>query len=279
MKLKREKYDIALIIGNGFDLNLGLKTSYTDFVKSEDFIDLVRRNNQLSRYLNDVHNLKNWIDVEKELKNYSKINAEKNGSFFIEFKELSNALQTYLRTINNSYLTPQSRAYKLIYKIIKSNALIIDFNYTSTVSDIFEELEIDINSQDSNIEHIKIHGSVENDNIIFGVEDNANILSQHVFLKKSTHENFNPIDFSSAISNSDTFIVFGHSLGETDHMYFDDFFSNAVFRSSTKRQNMLFYHYGEQSYYDIFAQIDKLTSRRITKLKQLNNLKTIDTKL
>lgn len=32
-----------LIIGNGFDLNLGLKTSYKDFIQSEHFKDLVAK--------------------------------------------------------------------------------------------------------------------------------------------------------------------------------------------------------------------------------------------
>ena len=31
------KYQSALIIGNGFDLSLGLSTSYMDFVNSDEF--------------------------------------------------------------------------------------------------------------------------------------------------------------------------------------------------------------------------------------------------
>lgn len=59
---------IALLIGNGFDLNLGLKTSYLDFKKyleSNGMID----NLNLYRFLNENKNddLELWSDLEKSL--------------------------------------------------------------------------------------------------------------------------------------------------------------------------------------------------------------------
>ncbi len=59
-----------LIIGNGFDLNLGLKTSYKEFVESNEFKNLIR-NNDLARYLQSVQNNQNWVDIEHELKKYA----------------------------------------------------------------------------------------------------------------------------------------------------------------------------------------------------------------
>lgn len=41
------KYQSALIIGNGFDLSLGLSTSYMDFVNSDEFQILLNMQNQL----------------------------------------------------------------------------------------------------------------------------------------------------------------------------------------------------------------------------------------
>lgn len=40
------KYQSALIIGNGFDLSLGLSTSYMDFVNSDEFQILLNMQNQ-----------------------------------------------------------------------------------------------------------------------------------------------------------------------------------------------------------------------------------------
>ena len=39
------KYQSALIIGNGFDLSLGLSTSYMDFVNSDEFQILLNMQN------------------------------------------------------------------------------------------------------------------------------------------------------------------------------------------------------------------------------------------
>ena len=41
-----------IIIGNGFDLSLGLKTSYKDFIESDSFTLLLNKENSLTIYLN-----------------------------------------------------------------------------------------------------------------------------------------------------------------------------------------------------------------------------------
>lgn len=64
------KYQSALIIGNGFDLSLGLSTSYMDFVNSDEFQILLNMQNQLAIYLKVNAELQNWIDIENELKLY-----------------------------------------------------------------------------------------------------------------------------------------------------------------------------------------------------------------
>ncbi len=40
-------FDVVIIIGNGFDLSLGLKTSYNDFVESNYFESLLKEDNHL----------------------------------------------------------------------------------------------------------------------------------------------------------------------------------------------------------------------------------------
>ena len=80
------KYESALIIGNGFDLSLGLSTSYMDFVNSDEFQVLLDMQNQLAIYLKANAELQNWIDIENELKLYS-IN-ENNAKFKAEYLSL-----------------------------------------------------------------------------------------------------------------------------------------------------------------------------------------------
>lgn len=60
-----------LIIGNGFDLSLNLKTSYSDFINSRHFLEYGYRNEELHKHLYDKHEIQNWIDVELELKKYA----------------------------------------------------------------------------------------------------------------------------------------------------------------------------------------------------------------
>lgn len=60
------KYQSALIIGNGFDLSLGLSTSYMDFVNSDEFQILLNMQNQLAIYLKvnaELHNKKQTIHI------------------------------------------------------------------------------------------------------------------------------------------------------------------------------------------------------------------------
>lgn len=279
MELPDYNFDAVLIIGNGFDLSLGLKTGYSDFVKSKEFKKLLENENLLAKHLNGIHTLQNWIDIENELKNYSKRFSSQNINFFSEFKNLSSALKEYLSKIRELELNENQLAVRVIKAIEKMPTLIIDFNYTDTISKISDFLKLDIYNKHTHIHHMKIHGALNSDDLIFGVEDKADISSKHVFLKKSVNKNFKPIDFSDEILKSDNFVVFGHSLGETDHMYFEDYFKKSSLSSNSKEsQNIIIYHYGEDSYYNLFAQIDKLTLKRITKLKQLNNVEFHDTK-
>jgi len=279
MELITDDFDAVLIIGNGFDLNLGLKTSYTDFIKSSEFNILLNNDNQLAKHLIGVHTLQNWIDIENELKKFSKGFPSKNQNLFIEFKELSLALTDYLKNIKIPELDENNLSVKLLKSIESLTTLIIDFNYTASISSLANYLELDIYNEHSEIQHIKIHGSLKDNNIIFGVEDKSDLLPKHIFLKKSVNNSFKPINFSNAISNCTNFIIFGHSLGATDHMYFEDYFKKSSHISERNiEQNIVVYHYGEESYYDIYAQIDKLTLSRITKLKQQNTIKFIDTK-
>lgn len=280
MELKQDSYDFVLIIGNGFDLNLGLKTCYSNFVESDFFRKLVLYDNQLCKHLYQTKTLQKWIDIENELKDYSNKFKPDSNIFLKEFKDLSEGLKKYLRTINYEKIDKTSFSYKLIESIKDDDVLIIDFNYTFSLNMICKELGIGLNGESSNFEHIKIHGSIdEKDEIIFGVEDKAKVSPNHVFLKKSVTKNFNAIDFSKEILASESFVIFGHSLGETDHMYFEHFFRNLSIQPSFgEKQNVYIYYHGEQSYLDIFSQIDKLTMNKISKFKQSKSFKAIDTK-
>ena len=271
------QFKTVLIMGNGFDLNLGLKTSYSDFVKSTFFDSLLVSGNKLAEYLNAQKDLNNWIDIENELKEYSKTNPITE-EFFFEFEELKKSLVSYLSDLDFENIKKNSFAYRLIEEISKNSVLIIDYNYTPTLMNILNNMQDYFKKINKEIRHVKLHGSINMENIIFGVEDSVRLPKGHIFLKKSVNENFDGTDYGQQMEGCENFIVFGHSLGETDHSYFKDFFMKATTHSYRKWHNFLFFHYGKQSYLDLFSQIDSLTNNRISVLKQLNNVVTTDVK-
>ena len=74
------KYQSALIIGNGFDLSLGLSTSYMDFVNSDEFQILLNMQNQLAIYLKVNAELQNCIH-NRLLLNILQIISQKYGRY------------------------------------------------------------------------------------------------------------------------------------------------------------------------------------------------------
>lgn len=67
----------VLVIGNGFDLDLRLKTRYSDFTKSDEWRNMVEQNipksncYSLLKYLNDRRKIDNWFDIEQALVDYA----------------------------------------------------------------------------------------------------------------------------------------------------------------------------------------------------------------
>ena len=119
---------LLVIIGNGFDLNLGFKTAYTDFVRSEFFQNLVKSGNQLSSHLFARHNLKNWIDIEEELIQYSKISLQPVTleSIEKEYIDLCKSLISYLKSIQILNIDKTSHSYKLFEGLKNENFLILN---------------------------------------------------------------------------------------------------------------------------------------------------------
>ena len=106
----------VLFIGNGFDLDLGLKTSYSDFIKWEKFESLTD-NNSLAKAIKKEHEIKKWIDLEAFLKNYiitqstSDVFANKDDSYL---KQEFYAIQDLL----NKYIGNKSNLSKIVYIMI-----------------------------------------------------------------------------------------------------------------------------------------------------------------
>lgn len=277
-ELDFSKYNTAIIIGNGFDINLDLPTGYEDFIVSPQFERLINNDNQLAIHLKNSYALKNWIDIEKELALYSLDGATDN--YKKEYEDLSSSLTDYINDIDYSKMKSRGAAYDLMRQISKGkNFIILDFNYTKSIELLLNQFGL----SDAEIElcHLKVHGEAEKRDIVFGVEDNARIKPEHVFIRKAYNKSFKALNFTKLFKNVSSLIFFGHSLGESDHTYFSELFRNSCLyiggsSQSKFNKNFYFFHFKDEGYYRLMQQLDALTSTSLTSFKQYNNAQFSD---
>lgn len=256
--------NITLVIGNGFDLSLGLKTKYSDFInevinpKLNNEFTVKRKKellaNEIFKYL-EFKSVQNWIDIENELKNnaFNHIDeyerAEKAGAKLFMSKEeiirianyegldkenyiqLKVYLEQYLSQIEGdiSDISRLKNAFKLIEDIIqqKLDLSVINFNYTNTFDYIYSQLN-DYSHDKLNLINMSeyhVHGYL-NEGIVFGIDDKVDIPKNYIYLLKSYDRNTSNVNFNSILNSSKKVIFFGYSLGLSDASYFEDFFQS-----------------------------------------------------
>ena len=153
---------IILVIGNGFDLDLGLNTSYKTFI---DKMYIKTQHPESTNTLIDamIKNYKeaNWIDIELFLKDYAKKykgDVCEKRNIGDEYRKLKKDLCTYmlLEKYPDSYNT-ESFAYKIlhIHGNCKNNNIILGFDECDT---IHPDCQIMIKSRDINVNPSIING-------------------------------------------------------------------------------------------------------------------------
>ena len=179
-----------IIVGNGFDISVGIKSSYNNFVEYLRVEEKLETNediynfNKLFLQKFDGKSL-NWNDLESIFENHIKeINEitynsddEIRSIYSVTeinayLKELEDLFSSYLSDFyekwHNSYRVQRNNKSSLlvneVYKNIFKDADVINFNYTSTLSD----LNIVQTGRISNQKYFQVHGSLIDKNIIFG---------------------------------------------------------------------------------------------------------------
>lgn len=232
--------------------------------------------------------MQRWIDIENELIYYSKYlynknqsvstrkdNERKAGRLRQEYKDLCKELCKYLieeeKRIDDLKInlknSLKNHPVTDILKIInREPVFVINFNYTDLISYL---------THDSVVSH-HIHGTLKDkENIVFGVQDSADLDKRHSFLYKSHNRVLNVNHLNERFEDAKHILFYGYSLGQTDHSYFEDFFRE----QSTKgceRKKFDFFYYGQEGYDDLFWQLRTLTGNRITQFKQFNDVEFIN---
>ncbi len=209
--------NITFLIGNGFDLNLGLSTTYSAFVKEYKKKDGATKTLQkFNKHINENEEM--WSAAEialgkfteefeaGEAEKFSECQADfcenlatylKEQEERIDYKISKEKIETAFKKVNNiidsfpveEYATMYEVYKKRVNEIIKFNFVV--YNYTKTVDKCIEVLMETpgiLGSHSYNRDNMKhgigeiihVHGTVDKE-MIFGVNDDTQISKNEIF--------------------------------------------------------------------------------------------------
>ena len=253
--------NILYILGNGFDLNLGLKTSYKDFYDYYKSIESSKKNvNDLKK--NISNNYKNWSDLELALGKYTE-ELKTLDDFDEVFEDILNQLAEYLKKEESKFNSNKVNKEKFFENLVKPedflpladknkikifknkfqshnwNIDIVTFNYTTIIEKIIDQnknIKIGhhpnylLNVTLREIEHI--HGYLD-ERMVLGVNDISQLKNKEFQKNQDVIEAIvkdkcnkairHTIDdlFKTKIEQADFICIFGASIGDTDNMWWE----------------------------------------------------------
>jgi len=276
-------YKSTIILGNGFDLDLGLPTSYKQFANSAYWpIDNhLLFQSKLAQRLNDEKNLDKWLDLERISAEYAKPivmdRDHPNSMIFptlqsdkLVFENVRTSLSEYIKAISGTLINKESLAALLLQTISKYGLAdyTFSFNYTN-INAFCETLNID------KINYSHVHGACENNSAILGISDNCPIREGYDYLYKTCSPYYQSANVRYALQNSSLVLFYGHSLGAQDYHYFSNFFSQQSQLSMQEKDSktIIIVTYDESSRMGILTQLRNMNDGRINYLFDCNDLR------
>lgn len=235
---------LALIIGNGFDIDMGLRSRYSDFAKSNEFNALCQkvysmyyeeeRDNSIVLQLQRAYAESNWFDIEEEIHKYlvehTGLDEKIKGFVRIEFDGLKDALFNYLQRISANFTANNEKlSTYLMYRLRECPLTVAEiyFNYTNPHEYLKLPLQMEVFK---GAQHwcTYVHGSLRYNDIVLGcdlqpgekVNRQLSFMYKYNMLKKANH-------VARHILEAKEIIFFGHSINEMDFGYFKEFFKVA----------------------------------------------------
>jgi hypothetical protein len=225
-----------LILGNGFDLDLGLHTRYSDFWESERWqsVKSTCPEPYIITSLERYRVTHNWFDLESGLLEGAKSLKDRirryfdASKYYDSYQMLIQELGAYIKLQQESFTPSKNSVAERLLKAIDSNLLfkcIYTFNYTD-IAEMSKRFHV------SNLPLVQfIHGALNpNDQIILGIEmeDFSSIPPQLTFLIKSNSPYYRYTNLLRDLELADHVVFFGHSINGMDFPYFKDFFLHMV---------------------------------------------------
>lgn len=237
--------DVALIVGNGFDIDMGLPSRYSDFIRSKEWNDAVSgfniylqqkdyQNHSLIAQLQMASTNSQWFDIEQEIHRFivsHPDNTERDvRDIRSEFEVIKKALTNYLKRITSTFTADNSKVSTALHYRMRECPLTVTeiyFNYTYP----HQYIKLPIQQAIFNgAQHwvTFVHGSLRDNDIVLGcdlqegeqVNRQLSFMYKYNQLKKANH-------IARNILEAKEIIFFGHSINEMDFGYFKEFFKVA----------------------------------------------------
>jgi len=273
----------VFIVGNGFDLDLGLHTSYREFAQC-DFWPIKEEDCKKSFLAQRLEKDKkeNWFDLENSLLDYAQIATDYSEKQKILLPSYYDDKQTYLNVKNALFkfvsnhellkAKKESMSAKVL-EVISSNAIfdiVLSFNYTD-LGAICEKLGY------NKIRYKHVHGSCADNSIILGVASNYELKQDYDYLYKAFDTYYRSPNVRYALQNVEDVVFYGHSLGRQDFDYFQDFFMSCC-KEGMKQEdsvNITFFTKDEDSELQLKRQLRSMISEGYGRLVDGNKVRFI----
>ena len=243
----------VIVIGNGFDLDLGWQTSYKDFYDAHKGWSMHKaEKDDLFQYVIKC-TATNWFDFERTLFDYAIHRAEIGldedlvNRDIQDYNTFKDQLFRFIAGRSNKQAEESSFAYRLLDAFIKGRKRFqnngnmfmnwYSFNYTP-LDNVAHQID-----PDTDFDYIPVHGTIANNNIIFGINDDARILPEYRDLQKSMDDNYESHGIVRALIDANLIIFFGLSMGFIDAIYFKEMFnklSDIGFGQTSQSKDIVF---------------------------------------
>ena len=277
---------LALIIGNGFDLDLGLPSRYSDFINSKEWLAVVKKvrlflydksyqEHSLVAQLQLASKDSMWFDIEEEIqkfvKNHPHNTQQAIGEIRSEFDLIREALANYLIRVSKDFKADDNKLpCQLLYSLqeYQNDIIEIIFNYTVPNSLLTRPTYYNL------CRCTFVHGELRTPHsIVLGcdlqegelVNRDLSFMYKYNMLKKANH-------VARHLLNAEEIIFYGHSVNEMDFGYFREFF-RAASSSPEPNRHLTMITYDENSERQIK---DNIRNQGISVTDLYNNLWTFE---
>lgn len=297
----------VLVLGNGFDLDLGYPTGYKDY--KLPFQNNGKDSHRLGKFLLHCTKVQQWGSLEKVLTEYGRVDPEKEykdimnmfsfpGSSIInkafgqifrrtskairnrskhvpgdlkDLEKLSNSLEAYIKSLDLSKPREDSVAAKLLKALCSEPSTVYSFNYTD-LAEIGKALGVEVEPV-----HY-VHGCAAQGNMVLGAGDYTQLRSNATYLYKTMNEKYRATDLMDALDKSDEVFFYGLSFSKEDYPYFEDFFKKIADGDyGSQRKYIRIFTYDDYSRMDVLSNLRGMTDG-LTKLYGYADFEVIRTK-